>query len=350
MIFGFLSGISRARLVRRLGLVFLSLNEWIWKRLPTSLRRSKGARRYGQFIHKLVLMRGLREPNGGTYLLRNRPELELIHDLVQGRPRGSGFRIAVLGCSIGMEVYSVRWQLRNLEPLLDIQLVGLDIDQASIDLARSGAYPLPDHAWMVARLTDAERSEIIETTAHSAQIRPHLRHGIQWLVGDACSPNLHALLRKQDLVLANRFLCHMEPEQASACLRNIAGLVAPGGYLFVSGVDLQVRQSVLRDSGLIPLTERLAAIHDGDPSLRECWPLQTSGLEPMDTGRADWIARYAMAYHLPDKRKELREREGGDGSTVSDGSGVGPLPFTTQVSSALPMPRSTRQQERHSYP
>jgi SAM-dependent methyltransferase len=298
------SGISSVRSVRKLGSLFLSLNGWIWSGLPPSLRRSRSARRYGQFIHKLVLIQGWREPNHGTYLLRNRPELELIHDLAARRPKGSSFRIAVLGCSVGMEVYSIRWWLRNLAPLLDIQLVGLDVDQASIDTARSGAYTLPDHAWMLTRLTDAERSEIIEIRDGVAHIRPPWRQGIQWLAGDASSPSVLELLDQQDLVLANRFLCHMEPDEAGACLWNITRLVAPGGYLFVSGVDLPVRQSMLRESGFVPLTDGLAAIHDGDPSLRECWPLKTCGLEPLDVERADWVARYAMVYYNDDQRCE----------------------------------------------
>lgn len=53
----------------------------------------------------------------------------------------------------------------------------------------------------------------------------------------------------QDIVVANRFLCHIQPEEAEACLRNVARLVKPGGYLFVSGVDLGVRTKVARDLG-----------------------------------------------------------------------------------------------------
>jgi hypothetical protein len=33
------------------------------------------------------------------------------------------------------------------------------------------------------------------------------------------------LLGLQDIVIANRFLCHMEPRDAERCLRNIARLV-----------------------------------------------------------------------------------------------------------------------------
>jgi hypothetical protein len=73
----------------------------------------------------------------------------------------------------------------------------------------------------------------------------------------------------QDMVVASNFLCHMEPPAAENCLRNIAGLVKRGGYLFVSGVDLEVRAKVARELGWRPIPEQ---IHDGDPSVRGDWP------------------------------------------------------------------------------
>ena len=294
--------ISHIRPIRKLGSLLLYLNELIWERFPPGMLRLRGVRRYGQFLHRLIMIRNRRNPNHSTYLLCSRPELELIHDLTCRRPKGTCFRVAVLGCSVGMEVYSISWWLRNLAPQLDIKLLGLDSHQASIDIARVGKYPLAEYEWMLTRLTDVELPGLLEIRNDVAHIRPHLQQGIQWLVGDASSPGLDKLLGKQDLVLANRFLCHMEPEQASACLRNIIQLVAPGGHLFVSGVDLDVRQSVIWESRFVPLTDSLAEIHDGDPSLRVGWPWQTWGLELLDRDRSDWVARYAMVYHNDDQR------------------------------------------------
>ena len=42
----------------------------------------------------------------GTFFLRNRPALELMCRLARQKAQGSTLRIAVLGCSIGAEVYS----------------------------------------------------------------------------------------------------------------------------------------------------------------------------------------------------------------------------------------------------
>ena len=88
----------------------------------------------------------------------------------------------------------------------------------------------------------------------------------------------------------------MAPVDAEKCLRNFARLVASGGHLFVSGVDLEVRTKVAFNLGWKPVPELLAEIHDGDPCVRADWPWQWWGLEPLDQRRPDWQIRYAAAF------------------------------------------------------
>jgi SAM-dependent methyltransferase len=105
-------------------------------------------------------------------------------------------------------------------------------------------------------------------------------------------------LGAQQIVVANRFLCHMRPADAERCLRNIARLVAPGGYLFVSGIDLNVRTKVATGLGWKPVPDLLEQIHDGDQTLRVSWPYKYWGLEPIDHRRRDWKIRYASVFQL----------------------------------------------------
>jgi len=56
-------------------------------------------------------------------------------------------------------------------------------------------------------------------------------------------------------MVASTFLCHLPPPDAERCLRNIAHLVAPGGYLVVSGVDLEARTKVALELGWAPIPE-----------------------------------------------------------------------------------------------
>ena len=90
----------------------------------------------------------------------------------------------------------------------------------------------------------------------------------------------------------------MAPPEAENCLRNITGIVKQGGYLFFSGIDLDVRAKVARDLCWRPVSELIKEIHEGDPSVRGDWPFAGWELEPFDTKRDDWQMRYAAVFKL----------------------------------------------------
>ena len=75
-------------------------------------------------------------------------------------------------------------------------------------------------------------------------------------------------------------------------------LVKQGGYLFVSGVDLDIRTKVALDLGWRPVADLMEDIHNGDPILRNHWPWDYTGLEPFNKRRGDWRTRYASVFHL----------------------------------------------------
>jgi hypothetical protein len=95
----------------------------------------------------------------------------------------------------------------------------------------------------------------------------------------------------------------MAPADAEKCLRNMAQLVIPGGYLFASGVDLDVRTKVALDLGWDPVVELIAEIHDGD-TLRADWPWGWWSLEPLDRRRRNWQTRYAAAFQIVSPQRQ----------------------------------------------
>jgi hypothetical protein len=78
-------------------------------------------------------------------------------------------------------------------------------------------------------------------------------------------------------------------------------LVSPNGYVFVSGIDLDIRTKVACDLGWQPLEELLDEIHEGDPDMRRIWPFHYGGVEPLNKRRRDWRIRYAAAFQLVPK-------------------------------------------------
>ena len=282
--------------------LYLRLNKRIWERLPSRVRNLYPIRSYGTWLHNLVCLRARREMYFGTFFLRNRPALELMRHLVDQKANGSNLRVAVLACSIGAEVYSILWTIRSGRPDLKVLLDAVDISQEILSFAEKGIYA-PDTSQFVGssifeRLTEDEMVEMFDWEEDEAKVKLWLREGITWQPGDAADPELINILGPQDMVVASNFLCHMAPADAERCLGNIARLVSPGGYLFVSGVDLDVRTKVAIDLGWEPVPELTAEIHNGDPSVRADWPWQWWGLEPLNGRRQDWQTRYATAFRI----------------------------------------------------
>jgi chemotaxis methyl-accepting protein methylase len=298
------------------------LNEWVWHRLPRSLAALPPLGAYGRFFHSLVLLHAAREMFLGTFFFRNRPELELIRRLSEGTVRRRPVRIAVLGCSNGAEVYSIRWALRSLQSGRELVIHAVDISQSALECAQKGTY-LRGVSELVrepvcALMTPEELREMFDDDGERLEIKPWLKEGIEWHLGDAADRRMRECLGPQDIVVANRFLCHMAPADADRCLRRIAQLVAPGGYLFVSGVDLDVRTKVASELNWQPVQDLLEAVHDGDSSLRKDWPCKYWGLEPLDKRRPDWTLVYASAFQVgeppkPARRASLQTHRRGDG-------------------------------------
>jgi SAM-dependent methyltransferase len=293
----------RARDLRgRLQTRFLGLNERIWRRLPDRLFDLRPVRAYGAWLHGLVGRTADREMYLGTAFLRNRPALELMRRLVKEKDGGSRFEIAVLGCSIGVEVYSILWTLRTSRPDLEILVHGVDVSPDVLRVAERGVYTAAAsemvHSSIFDGLTDGERAQMFDWDGDEARVKSWLRQGVTWQLGDASGPGLVTSLGPHDLVVANNFLCHMPSQSADACLRNLVQLVCAGGYLLVTGVDLDVRTKVALDLGWELVPELRAEIHDGDPLVRADWPWHWWGLEPLDRRRRDWKTRYCAVFRI----------------------------------------------------
>jgi chemotaxis methyl-accepting protein methylase len=279
---------------------------------------------FSRYLHGMVQRFADRRQSFGTFFLRNRPELQLMCRLLGPRAPDCEASVAVLACSKGAEVYSIVWAIRSARTDLKVRLHALDISEEILNFAAGGVYslaeadtPKPNNGegmaasgdvnWNTSRdqvapiferMTAAEMNSMFDVQWNEANVKPWLKEGIHWLRGDAFDLQLVSTLGLQDIVVANRFLCHMQPAAAEKCLRNIAHLVKPGGYLFVSGIDLDVRAKVAQAMGWKPVTELIREIHDGDVSIRRGWPLEYWGLEPLDDRRPDWQIRYASVFQI----------------------------------------------------
>ena len=280
---------------------FLAVNRRAWKMLPPALTALGPLRRYGAFLHQLARAHDKRGQAFSTFFLRNRPALELIRRIAARKARGVVLRVAVLGCSTGAEAYSVAWAIRNERADVKLAMQAMDLSKEAVEVGARGRYsrkPDVTDTNVFERITPAEMEAMFDRDGDMFVVKPWLREGITWCVGDASDAELSEALGPQDVVIASNFLCHMDDASAEACLRNIGRLAAAGGYVIATGVDLDVRSRVAHALGWSPVEELREEIHAGDPIMTGLWPCHYAALEPLDKRRPDWRRRYAAAFRI----------------------------------------------------
>jgi hypothetical protein len=180
----------------------------LWQRIPPPLRSCPLACSYATRLHALVCRHAVRRQYFGTFFLRNRPELELIGRLTDRACHGSTWKVCVLACSKGAEVYSIAWALRSVRPDLKVTLHAVDISSDILAFAEAGVYSLltadvpdPAHSSAIARgrdvtwntcrdqnaplferMTDAELQAMFHRYGDQVRVKPWLRAGMS--VGD----------------------------------------------------------------------------------------------------------------------------------------------------------------------
>jgi SAM-dependent methyltransferase len=195
-------------------------------------------------------------------------------------------------------------------PDLKLTLHAVDISKQAVEFGECGRYALVDSKLdtdVFERMNETEMMDFFDRDGDVVTVKPWIREAIKWQLGDVAERETVDALGPQDIVIASNFLCHMSPAMAERCLRNIARLIRPHGYLFVSGVDLDVRTKVAGDLGWHPVQELLEEIHEGDPCMKTYWPWHYVGLEPLNKKRRDWKLRYAAAFQVVPRDRKASE-------------------------------------------
>ncbi|MBF6024864.1 CheR family methyltransferase [Lysobacter niastensis] len=299
----------------------------VWETSPPERLASTAYRWFGTFIYRHYVRYQDRVQSHYTRFLRNQPQLNQLVSLVKEASPLTPISVASIGCSSGAELYSLLWALRSSIPSLIVTGVGVDISpeaiasaQAALYRASAPAVKMPHDESELADLSEDVIPRLFAPRGDEFIVHDWIRAGCKWVVGDICDSSAVANLGTHDVVLANNFLGPMDDAQAAACLTGIVGLVKPGGYLVVDGVDLNVKCKVIRRLNLKPITHDLDAIYSAGPH-KGGWPWIRWGLEPINRSRRDWQIRYSTIFKVvpPGAGKQAIHSVDNKGRSLRDG-------------------------------
>ncbi len=269
------------------------------KRLPP-LRAMTETRRWRSWRHRLTLLIDRREDAIFTRFMRVPtqfdalvgPALDYVAPSVTGRP----LRILDIGCSGGAEPYSIASELVRRRPDVAFEVAAYDIRREMLAKAESAVYTTDEVFPVETPPADFVAATFDERDGLYA-VKPDITRRVTFGVADAFDPRLVEQTGTADIVFAQNLLYNFPRAVARRAFANLCQLLNPRAVLFIDGVDLDMREKLTREYGLVPLDFRVREIHDDARVIRGCgWPWHYWGLEPFSTAHRDWHRRYATVF------------------------------------------------------
>ena len=259
---------------------------------------------YGRIAHKRRIATAERsQAHTYTKFYRSPAQLDVltsrvIPDLLT-RLHGSRLRIVVFACSTGAEPYSVASVLNAKFPSLDFQIHASDLHEHTIRQAREARYT-KDEVFFNGSIPDEFVDRTFEWGGDEFVVRPKLKEKVTFeRVNLLDTQQMHAV-QPGHIVFAQNVLCHLGPIDAQKAFLNIQKSVLPGGYLFLDGANLDIRQKLIEPTELVPLSEKLRSIHNETrTNFPPDWWNYYYGTEPYMLFRLDKLYRYSTIFFNP---------------------------------------------------
>jgi chemotaxis protein methyltransferase CheR len=181
--------------------------------------------------------------NNETYFFREAPQLQVFADHVlrqlkdrKGREGNRTLRILSAGCSTGEEALTLAMVVHDSAQFFwswDIQITGLDVDEAALEKARRGVY----HQNSFRALDPALLDRHFVRQGGVAQVKEAVRRAVGFRQGNLLEPASFAGLAPLDVIFCRNVLIYFSDTATLRAVRQFHEALAPGGYLFLGHAE-----------------------------------------------------------------------------------------------------------------
>ena len=228
---------------------------------------------------------------GETYFFRHEEHFAAVEQIIvpsilKHSPNKRSFRAWSAGCSTGEEAYSMAASLRRcLSPEINLQVLGTDVNTASLEKARRGVYG----RWS-GRL-DVNLDRVVARRGESMEVRDSIKQWVRFErlnLAERLYPS-SSTTADMDLIFCRNVLVYFVPEAVRAILQSLTDTLNPDGYLIVSALNVD-------DA---PASLRRCALADGTVILHKPLRAQTAAAPAPQPAKARRPAPRAVATPTP---------------------------------------------------
>ena len=197
-----------------------------------------------------------------TCFYRSRHQLEAlvgpIADALELRGKHS-VTLVVFAASDGAEAYTLASELLHRRPRLDFTVLASDLHEHTVRKAAAATYTADEVT------KSGAPGEFIDRTFDRAQdhwvVKPHIRARVSFEQADLLEKSLPRQFPRAELVFAQNVFCHLAPPRARQAFENVVRVLKRGGWLFLDGMDLDLRVELTRARRLQPLDYKVKDIY-----------------------------------------------------------------------------------------
>lgn len=260
--------------------------------------------RYGVARHEALQKRAAKsQSHTYTRFCRSPGQLDALTGPVMATllatPASEKFQIHVFASSNGSESYTLASVLRTRFPELDFEIAASDLHLDMIERAESASYTSEEvHYWGTSK-------NFVEQTFHEVDgtyiVKPEIRERVTFRRADILDANLGSQFERADLVFMQNVLCHLDPEPATQAFQNVVQLLKPKSALFLDGMNLDLRELLTKEAGLVPLDFKVREIHEfARTHIGQRWWNYYYGFEPYATWHRNRARRFSTIFFSPE--------------------------------------------------
>jgi len=189
-----------------------------------------------------------------SYFFREPAHLDLLsHRLIPelaGKNKTQGLSILSAGCSTGEEPCSIAMGVEQAHGpvfLSKVRILGVDIDNTALSLARTGVYG----KWKLRQLAPLLRSQYFQSISNGQYtIRPDILKKIEYYPANLVAGPLPEVVGTVDVIFYRNVSIYFDKVTRMKVFSHLERVLRPGGYLVVGSAE-----TLSHDTGALCLVE-----------------------------------------------------------------------------------------------